>query len=169
MNIDNSFWNEFPDYRITNPFKELYTADKTKNKKDSSMMMWFVRHCYHPSSRYFKLPIDDKHELIGGDYCGDINYYKKNKATIDMLVDAFCKLEMTSLQRHMIVWNTLLDKRTKFLESVESYDLENFEDLDKMAVGSDKVYTTIKKIEADMAKEDSNGSVKGGAKPSLSD
>ena len=169
MNIDNNFWSEFPDYKVTNPFKEVHTSDKSKGKKDSSLMMWFVRHCYDPASKYFKLPVEDKHYIIGQDFCGDAKFYDKNKKVLDMLIDAYCKLELTALQRHMMVWNKLLDKRTKFLESVEEYDLENFEDLDKMAVGTDKVYATIKKIEIDMAKEDSNGAVKGGAKPSLSD
>jgi hypothetical protein len=165
----SNFWKEFPDYKITNPFKELHDSDKSKGKEASSLMMYFVKYCYDPSSRYFKLAKEDKHELIGTDFCGDVKYYNKNKTVLDKVIAAYCKLELTSLQRHMMVWNSLLDKRTKFLETVEEYDLSNFEDLDKMAVGSDKVYTTIKKIETDMAKEDSNGSVKGGAKPSLSD
>lgn len=166
-----NFWELNQQFKVAEPFKSLYKGDKSKGKKDSSMMMWFIAFCYDRTSKYFKLSRDGedgKHYVIGSDYCGNSNFYEDNQEVLDPCIAMFVKMEYTAMERHLKKWEDLLDKRTKFLDTQE-YTLENFEDLDKMAVGTKKVSDTIKDIMDSLAKEDNSGTVKGGAQPSLND
>lgn len=174
--IDNfqpgvSFWDVNPQFLIVNPFKRIYDDDKSKLKKNSSLLMWFVAFCYDRRSKYFKLQPDGedgKHYIIGLDYCGNPNFYTDNKENLDECIAMFIKMSYTPMERHLKTWEDLLDKRTKFLQS-QDYDLDTYEDLDKMAVGTQKVHQTIKQVLDDLSKEDVVGSAKGGAQPSLND
>jgi hypothetical protein len=171
FNPDENFWEVLPQYRVAEPFKSLYKKDKSRGKKDSSLMMWFVVLCYDRGSKYFKLTPDGedgKHYVIGGDYCGNVNYYEDNKDVLDSCISMYIKMNYSAMERHLKTWEDLLDKRTAFLQS-QDYNLETFEDLDKMAVGTEKVYKTIKNVLDDLNKEDSSGSIEGGGHESLND
>lgn len=166
-----NFWELYPAFKVTEPFKELYQSDTSKSKKVSSVTMWFITLCYAKSSIYRNLAIDGidgKHYIIGGDYCDNTNFYESNKSKLDILIEAFIKLEYTALERHMHTWEDLLNKRTAFIKT-QNYDLSTYDDLDKMAIGTDKVYNTIKKIQEDINKDDSLGQGKGGSMASLND
>lgn len=168
---DANFWEENQQFKIAEPFKSLYKSDKSRGKKDSSLKMWFIALCYDRESKYFKLSPDGqdgKHYVIGSDYCDSPNFYEDNKSILDPCIDMFIKMSYTPMQRHLKTWEDLLDKRTKFLQTQE-YDLSTFEDLDKMAVGTQKVHATIKQVLDDLSKEEGSGSVKGGAIASLND
>lgn len=171
FSTDMNFWDLYPEFKITNPFKEIYKKDKSKGRGNSSTFMWFIALCYSKASKYRNLAkdgIDGKHYVIGEDFCGDKNYYSKYRDELDSAIEAFIKLQYSPLERHLMTWDDLLDKRTAFLKE-QSYDFTNFDELDKMAVGTDKVFSTIKKIWEDISKEDTAGVGKGGAVASLND
>ena len=171
FNTEESFWDVYPEFKITNPYKDLYKKDKSRNKKDSSTMMWFVALCYSKASKYRKLAkdgIDGKHYVIGEDFCANRSYYSDNKEQLDIIIESFISGQYSALERHLMTWDELLDKRTAFLKEQE-YDFSTADDLDKMAVGTKKVYDTIKGIWDELAKEDSSGVGKGGQMASLND
>ena len=171
FNTDFSFWELYPEFKVIEPYKDLYKSDKNKTKKDSSIMMWFVAYCYSKASKFRNLAkdgIDGKHYVIGEDYCNDKNFYNKNKNLLDIIIDSFIDSQFTPLERHLMVWDDLLNKRTAYLKE-QDYDFSTYEDLDKMAVGTSKVFETIKKIWEDLQKEEGSGIAKGGSVPSLND
>lgn len=162
-----NFWKLYPQFKLVG-FKSLHDNDKSKGKAESSTMMWFIVYCYDRGSSFYKLPIEDKHTVVGEDYCGNKNYYYDHQIVLDSSIELYIKLQYTKMERHLKVWEDLLDKRTKFLQTQE-YDLSTYEDLDKMAVGTQKVHQTIKQVLDDLSKEDSADGVKGGTMPSYND
>lgn len=171
FNTDNNFWDLYPEFKVIEPFKNKYKTDKSKAKKDSSTFMWFIAFCYSKISKFRNLAtdgVDGKHYVVGLDYCGDNNFYNNNKEDLDEAIEKFINIQYTSAERHLKTWDDLLDKRTAFLKE-QDYDLDTYDDLDKMAVGTAKVYETIKKIKEELSKEEGSGIAKGGSVPSLND
>lgn len=167
--VDTNFWDLYPDLKIALSFNTIYKSDKSSNKASSSKMMWFVALTTDLNSKYINIPKEERYEVIGEDFMGDIKYYKSNKVKLDMLIADFEKLSDTPVKRHLRQWLNSLDDRTQFLSTVK-YGLDTYEDLDKMAVNTSKVFDTFNKIKADLAKEESGGGdVKGGSKESLAD
>lgn len=166
-----NFWLVNPQFTIKEPFKSLYKEDRSKDKKDTSKLMWFVAFGYDPSpvNVFRNVPTKEKHEVIGSDYMEDPKFYDKNKAQLDKLIDAFLANYITPSQRHLMEWESLVEKRTNFIKNQE-YDLATFEDLDKMAIGTEKILNTFKKIKEEILKEqNSDGAAKGDRELSLSD
>lgn len=165
-----NFWDLNPQFKITEPFKSLYEKDKNKKKEESSKTMWFVAFCYDlsPDNIYRKLSEEEKQILIGEDFIGNKNFYQENKDLLDPLIITYCNLHDDEFKKHFREWKEILEKRSNFLKDQE-YDLDNFEAIDKMAVGTEKIYSIFKKIEQDLERNESTNSGKGGKIPSLSD
>lgn len=171
FDVGINFWEVNKELKVVEPFKSLYTKDKSTKKKDSSLMMWFVVLCYDKNSKFYRLMPDGeegKHATVGEDFCNNINYYEENKKVLDPLIDKWNKIQLTPMERHLKTWEELLDKRTKFLES-QNYNLDNYKDLDAMAKGTNDVNKAIKQVIDDLAKDTSQGTAKGGARKSLND
>ena len=157
--------------RAINPFKTLYEDDASKKKADSSLLMWFIVLCYDRDSKFYKLAaegIEGKHTIVGEDFCDDPKYYSKWKLVLEPLIEQYVRLQYTPMERHLKTWEDLLDKRTAWLKGQE-YDFDNDEKLDKAAERTLKVHNTIKQIKEDLAKEASEGTIKGGGTKSLND
>lgn len=171
FDVDKNFWLTHPDMKVINPFKTLYESDKSKKKEESSLMMWFIVLCYDRDSKYYKLMADGddgKHNIVGEDFCNDIQYYSKWKLILEPVIEEYIKLQYTPMERHLKTWEDLLDKRTRWLKGQE-YDFENDEKLDKAAERTLKVHNTIKQIKEDLSKESAEGSIKGKGEKSLND
>lgn len=180
---DSNFWGLNQQFKIANPFKKIYEKDKSKNKKESSLLMWFVAHCYDLESRYYNLESDEKHTLIGEDFCGSFNYYDDNKDLLDDLIEAFCQLQDTPAQRALRDWNNTILKRCRFLRDTD-YSLDEYvEDdkgkwitkkgtatqLDTMHKNTKSIYADYQRILEDLEKESNQGISKGGSVASLGD
>lgn len=168
FDVDSNFWEMYPEFKVGFAFKDLYKSDKSRNKESSSKIMWFVALCHSPNSRYRSLEINDRYETIGDDYFNVKDYYKQNKARLDPVIEDYKKTNLTAAQRHLEEWEKKQDERSKFIASVE-YSLNTYEDLDKMAVNTTKIYDTFKMIKEQLAKEEGEGIGKSGRKASLND
>lgn len=170
FDFGSNFWDLNTQFKITEPFKSLYEKDRSRKKEDSSKIMWFIAFCYdlNPDNIYRKLSTKEKHGVIGEDFMKNKNYYEDNKEMLDPLIISFCNLHDDEFKKHFREWKELLEKRSDFLKDQE-YNLDNFEAIDKMAVGTDKIYSIFKKIEQDLNKNEALTGGKGGKVPSLSD
>lgn len=169
FDVDSNFWELYPDMKIALSFKEIYKSDKSRNKESSSKMMWFVALTTDLNSKFNNIPIEERYDVISTDYMEDEKYYPKNKKKLDLLIKDYEHLMDTPVERHLRQWETSLDDRTIFLSTVK-YGLDTYEDLDKMAVNTAKVFQTFAKIKEDLAKEKAGGGdVKGGSRESLAD
>lgn len=168
FNIDENFWELHPEFKVALSFKDLYKSDKSRNKESSSKVMWFVALCHSPRSRYYRLELDDRYEVIGEDYMNNPNYFKEQHKRLEPIIKDFLKTELTAAQRHLDEWERKQDERGKFIASLP-YNLDTYEDLDKMAINTQKIYDIFFKIKEQLAKEDGEGVGKSGRKASLND
>jgi hypothetical protein len=178
-----NFWECNQQFKIANPFKTIYNKDKSKGKKESSKLMWFVAHCYDMNSRFYNLDAEEKHTLIGEDFCGEASFYEDNKDLLDDLIEAFCMQEDTPAQRALRDWNNTILKRARFLRDTD-YSLDEYvEDdrgkwitkkgtatqLDTMHKNTKSIYQDYDRIVEELEKEKNSGSAKGGSVASLGD
>lgn len=167
FDTDANFWSLHPDMKVISPFKQIYEDDRSKKKEDSSKMMWFIVLCYDRESKLFKQSIEERHRIIGEDYCGDSKYYSKWKIVLDAAIAVYTNIQYTPMQKLMASWDKKLVERAKWLDSL-SFE-EDDERVDKAMERTKKVYDGYKQIMDDMHKEDNSGMAKGGATPSLLD
>lgn len=180
---DANFWECNQQYKIANPFKQIYNSDKSRNKKESSLLMWFVALCYDMNSQYYKLDVDSKHSIIGADYCGSESYYEDNKDLLDDVIEFFCAMQDSPAERALRSWHKMILKRDRFLDSTD-YTLDWYEDLgngklitrkgtaaqlEMMHKATKSIYQDYQRILKDLAAEENDGEGRGGFTPSLSD
>ena len=48
---DQNFWEVNSDYLLISEFKNLYDSDKSKNKTNSSKILWAIYFAYNPEYR----------------------------------------------------------------------------------------------------------------------
>jgi hypothetical protein len=184
LNTDNSFWDSFPDLKVAGKTKEVYTKDKSKGKKDSSKLMWFVALCYNPDSTFYKLPPEEKHVLIGSDYMNDSKFYEKNEDTLESLIEFYQYLNESPARRSLREWNEKIIQRAKFIKNTD-YSLDQYEQdeetgrgklvkgtaeqLDKMMESTKKIYDDYQRILESLENEEAGGTAKGGGEASLTD
>lgn len=184
-----NFWEVNPQFKIINPFKDLYKNDKSKNKEKSSLTMYFVVLCYDisPSNKFRNLPEGEKHKLIGEDYCGDKDYFEKNEKSLEPLITMYCNMQDTPAMKALREWNDKMIERSKFIKDTvygpdyidevvtRNGDIKEvtvtgtWEFLDKMMVNTKKLYDDYQRILKDLSVEDGETSSKGGAMLSASD
>lgn len=180
---DANFWELNQQFKIANPFKKIYEKDKSKGKKESSLLMWFVALCYDQGSTYYKLDSDTKHQIIGSDFCGSEDYYEDNKDLLDDLIEFFIELQDTPAQRALRDWEHKIVQRAKFIRETD-YSLDYYvedergklitkkgtaDQLDKMMANTKKLFDDYQRILKDLAAEENDGEGMGGFVPSLSD
>lgn len=163
INPQYDFWELYPELSKVEEFRNI----KQDFKKQSSDVMWFIVLCYDLESKFIQLPIDERTSLLSKDYMKDAKFFSTNKTKLEPAIIMFQKLNDTPALRHLRQWMETLEKRTAFLKECD-YDLDTFEKLDKMAVGTAAIYTTFKKIKEEIQKEQ-GVLTKGGAQPSLAD
>lgn len=168
FDIEQNFWELYPDFKIALSFKDLYKQDKSRGKVNSSKLMWFVAYTRDMNSKFYNLPQEEKDALIGKDYMKDINFYENNKKELDVLIEDYLKLVYSPSRRHLMDWDRKLIERSKLIIDIP-YTLENFEELDKMAAATPKIYKAISDLKAELSKEEGDGVGKGGAVASLND
>lgn len=168
FDIEQNFWDIYPDFKIALSFKELYKSDKSRGKANSSKLMWFVAFTTDNKSKFYKLTLNERYEVIGEDYMGNPNFYEDNKEVLDKLIADYTRLKFSAAEKQLIDWEKKLDERREFINS-QPYNFETFENLDKMAANTSKIYDELFKIKDRMSKEDGEGTAKGGQMTSLND
>jgi len=159
-----NFWEMYPEFKKIEEFKTIQKEFKTK----SSDVMWFIVACFDLDSRFYNLELEERVSIVGKDYLKDKDFYNKNLKMINPAIEMIMKLVDTPAKRHLRQWLETLDKRTKFLRDTE-YDLDNFDKIDKMSVGTEKIFKTFKIIQEELSKEKNVGATKGGHELSLAD
>lgn len=179
-----NFWIEHVQLAAAGPIKKLYEEDKSKNKIESSKLMWCIVLIWDFNSKFYNLPEkgdDSKIDLIFGDYYGDPEYYTKNKDFIDDIKNHYLKLQETPARRSLRSIEEKLEEREVFLNNTK-YDLGIVNEkgqwvgntasiLDTMFSNTKKIYDlydqALKLVAAESIEDDDQ--VKGGGTLSLSD
>lgn len=161
---NNIFWDMFPQFTIINPFKDLYSKDKSKGKKTSSTLMWAIALLYHPKSDIYNL--NDKFERIAKDMLKKKPDYDWSKHK--ELIDTFIDMALSQAEKSMHFWSESLKDRDDFLSKQEyhfSYSVtdpegnmfdykSNVKELDEMRGRTAKLYQDYFKIKKELSEEE---------------
>jgi len=178
-----NFWKLYPVYKVTNPFKDLYKSDKSKNKINSSTLLWGILFLIDDSihNPLANLPLDEKKDIIKMDYFEDKDI---NWDDYSDLIDSFRNNLYTKFKRDLIEWEIKLEERRKFIRDTP-YSLDSeielpdgkkkttkgtAAQLDTMAANTVKIYDLMEKLENKViAEKEGLGEVKGNRRESASE
>lgn len=164
-NLNRNFWKENP-YLLdmVDTFKLVYDKDSSKDKEDSSKLMWAIYLTYDYFSKYAHLGLEQRIDLVEKEYLKEPGFFEKHKKKLQPIIDLFLELQKTSDRKYLETWKATIEKRDKFLRNTE-YDIKTADILDKMLLGSVKILGQRAEIEAIVNKQEDR--IKGGLKQSL--
>ena len=165
FDVKQNFWKVNPSFLVAEVFKALYTKDKSKNKEQSSTIMWGIALYYHPESTFKNVAAKDREMLI---IKGHIKDPKFKFSNYKEEVKLFESMVTTAAQRALMQWDTMMDERREFL-STQKYALANCDALDKMHKGTKDLYKSLEEIKKQIEKEGDGGAIKGGGEESASE
>jgi len=150
---DNNFWELNSDLVILDEFAKLYHKDSSKNKQDSSKILWAIFYCYNPESKFFNYP--NKQEVISNSFIKDPKFKWENYKN---LIDAYKNLVLTDAERALINWNEIMTMRDQsikdlYKKAIESSDTDELVKIDKMLANTPKMFEDYKKIKKDYEEE----------------
>jgi len=150
---DNNFWELNSDLIILDEFSKLYYKDKSKNKQDSSKILWAIYYCYNPESKFFNYP--NKQEVILQSFIKDSEFKWDSYKDI---IDAYRNIILTDAERALINWNEIMiirDQSIKDLykKAIEDSDTDELVKIDKMLANTPKMFEDYKKIKRDYEEE----------------
>jgi hypothetical protein len=163
-----NFWEYEPQFKHVGPFKEVYEADKTKSKKFSSGFMWFIAFCYDMGSKFRKLDVNEKHAIIGEDFCGTEDFYKENKDKLDICIRLYCDMADSEGEKALREWEDGMRDRRQFLTDT-SYAPDTYKMLEDMRKGTKALYDDLARIKKQIDSEAEASRAKGGKHLSPSD
>jgi hypothetical protein len=175
-----SFWILHPMAQEFGPFKVLYTKDKSKNKKESSTIMWAIAMLVdpHEDNLIRNQSLKEKKALIAEDYLND-KKFNWDHPEIKGLREFYFDNCLTIAEKELVRYEEKLVQRGDFI-SDQSYTMDFYDDrgkivkgtadqLDKMMLNSSKIFAEIENIKDKLTREDVEGQLKGGATESASE
>ena len=157
LNTEFNFWTTNPQLKIPEIFNKLYKADKSKNKDQSSKLMWSFFLLVHPDSAYKNLPIKKREDIIIKEYIKDKDFkFSEYREHLKLVED----LTLTPAKRQLKEWSRILDEKSAFMEST-TYNEENWEMLESMMKSNSTLYKEHDRIREALDREGTEGIVKG--------
>tara|TARA_R110000851_G_scaffold157308_1_gene300159 strand:+ start:8510 stop:9082 length:573 start_codon:yes stop_codon:yes gene_type:complete len=174
-----NFWQINPSFLTIKSFREFNKSDKSKNKSNSSQVMWAIAFLIdpHTDNPWKNLGGQDKRDLIKNDYL-DIDWDQHQN-----LIDEYYSRCLTPAERNLFDIIEKMNERAKFIKNTE-YSLDQYEEmdgrsklvkgtavqLDKMVVDTKKIYDQLEQVQQMVAKEKSDGGkTKGGMQESAAE
>lgn len=163
FDYSRNFWEYNAQFKAVEPFKSLYTEDKSKNKDKSSLQMWAIALCYDFDSQYFGLEESQRREMVGEDVVGDKGFFLKQPKE---LLESYQSVTDTAARRQLRVWNMKMDEKSAFIKELK-YNEKSWKMLDEMLENNKNLYDSYFKIEKMIANESAGDSMEGGGEESL--
>lgn len=179
-NVNENYWDMNPMMTTIKIFKDLHKKDKSKNKSNSSKIMWAIAmYCDpHEENPWRDVNEKDKKTLISEEFVGDEKFSFDDK-NINELVDEYKNRCLTIPEKEFIRLQIKIQQRSKFI-SDKTYTLDEYDStgklvkgtadqLDKMLVNTNKIYEQMAKIEKMLNDDKNKGNVRGGHVESASE
>jgi hypothetical protein len=166
--LDN-FWIQNPQLAIDPEFREVYNQDKSKQKHQSSRLMYGLFFLIDPSedNKFYNLTEADKKYLIAQEIFVNKEFDWESDS-IKTLIKRIEDYALTPAKRSLRNWKKKLEERDEMLSSI-AYTLENAAELDKILAQTDKLYSQYERVAKALAIENQEAKVRGGRQLSLSD
>lgn len=150
---DNNFWEVNSDLVILDEFSKLYYKDKSKDKQDSSKILWAIFYAYNPESKFFNYP--NKQDVISQSFLKDPKFKWEDYKD---LIDAYKNIVLTDAERALINWNEIMTMRDQsikdlYKKAIEDSDTDELVKIDKMLANTPKMFEDYKKIKKDYEEE----------------
>jgi len=160
-----NFWKLHPELKYPEAFKDLRAKDKSRDKKDSSDVMWFVAFCYDWESKWIREEEKKRLIAVGKDIFDNEAF--KNKVPKDVIT---CYLDFidSPSRRLLRQINNKMDEKSIFLERTK-YTETTWDMLEKMLGSNEKIYKELDRIRTMVLEEEIGGQMKGGSQPSMMD
>lgn len=150
---DSNFWDINPELLIIKEFAGYHAEDKSKNKEESSTIMWGIYYCYHPESRFFNLPT--KLDVI------ETSFIKNPKFKWDSVKDIviiYKNLVLSDAERALVNWAEIMNMRDTSIKelyaaALKEGDVDELVKIDKMLANTPKMFEDYKKIKKDYEEE----------------
>lgn len=167
FNISSNFWTANPTLKAITEFREIYESDKTKDKSQSSLLMWSIS-LYADTSEYNQLsyvPSVDRLSIIEADYYHgklDLEKYRP-------LIEKYKRLFLSEAEIMLDTFRKKLEERNTFLMNTP-YTRDTMRSLDDALANTNQLHELYKKFKDAVDVEKSiGGAVKGKGSESLSD
>ena len=140
INNPKNFWKLYPSFKTPKRFNELYNSDKSKDKKDSSLIMWALIHMFDKTEAnpYREADFSERIEVINEDVLNDVKYKWD-----DSLIEYAGKFFETEEERTLREYLSYMEDRRKFLK----------EQRGKLTFDAVKLYDDAIKREAEIQKQ----------------
>jgi superfamily I DNA/RNA helicase len=150
---ENNYWDLNPELLLLEEFDKFRFKDKSKDKQDSSKIMWAIFYAFHPESKFFNYP--NKLEVLQKDFIKDPKF---KWDSVKNIIDAFKNLVLSDVERALINWNEIMIMRDNSLkelykQAIEEGDTDELVKLDKMLSNTPKMFEDYKKIKRDYEEE----------------
>jgi hypothetical protein len=165
FNIDSSFWELNPQTIII--FNEFYEKDNSKNKTDSSKIMWAISLLVDPNDNNSFRFVEYKQKMKDIE-SGYIKDKKFEWVYYDDIIETYKKYVLTKSEYTLHVMERKLEERVKLLNDTP-VTLENVELIDKVQLNLVKIEKELKELRKIVKEEDSNVKAKGDKKLGLLD
>ena len=147
---DKDFFDQNPELKYIPEFKQF----RAEHKKPSRLL-WAVYFMCDPKSQFYKIPEEARRQEISRTYLEDENF---DWEIVSELEKAWPRLILTKAEINYDIWASKLDQLTVYLKELQfgEHDQLILNILDK----SEKIWSSFKKVEALMKKEEkTTGSV----------
>jgi hypothetical protein len=164
---EHNYWDINSEVLILEEFNNFYSQDKSKNKEESSKILWAVHYAFHPESKFFNYP--NKLDVLAKDFIKDPKFKWQKIST---LTESFKNLVLSDVERALVNWNEIMIMRDNSLKelyklAIDQGDTDELVKLDKMLSNTPKMFEDYKKIKRDY--EEEKTTKKGKSISSLSD
>jgi len=179
-NTDENYWALHPGNKVVKTFSNLYESDKSKNKENSSKLMWAIALYTDPNEEniYKNLGFDEKRYIISTDFLKDKKFNWEDKKIVE-LIETYEELCLTVAEKELFRFEEKLKQRGNFLKTTD-YTLDDYNEqgkpkkgtadqLDKMMLNTSKLYQQLEEIKSKLEKEKSSSKLRGGAAESASE
>tara|TARA_R110000751_G_scaffold82088_1_gene165290 strand:- start:2163 stop:2699 length:537 start_codon:yes stop_codon:yes gene_type:complete len=151
---ENNFWDIHPELKIIEEFNKIYVVDKSKQKFNSSRVMWAIDFAYNPESRFFNLP--DKLDIIAKDFLKDPKFKWES---LEDVVNIYKNVVLSDAERALVSWNEIMGMRDRSLkklykqaldvQQIGEVDTKVLKEIDTMLANTAKLFDDYKKIKKD--------------------
>ncbi len=163
--IDSNFWLQNPQLKYFDNFSNLYSSDTSKNKEESSKLMWSIFLYIDPiKSKFNRMYEDDKIEEIK---LFNPIFNPKDKVQKE-LIDKYESLLLSKAKKLFRAWENKLEERERFIGKTK-YTAETQKMLDTMMANTDKMWKQYNEVKTAMMEDESKTQIKGGRKESKSE
>jgi hypothetical protein len=178
LDTDINFWVANPNFKSIGLFRTFMENDKSKNKDYSSRVMWAVALCIDMNieNTWRNIPEVEKKGLLAEDLIGDKKF---DWDSVQDLLNAYEDRVLSIPEKDLRGYEQKMYARQKFIEgtaySLDSYDEQGkllkgtADQLDKMMVGTAKIYQQHEELKAKYEKAKEEGHVRGGRTESASE